>query len=235
MGLCCFKALPEEFKVYLILIKPYYLWWIDYKLNYKNSFFFGWPNIFFFASMKGDLGLFTNLPRELTLDILGRLPIKSIITCKYVCKSWHVIIQGFSPRKPVLTFKCHGPCLLCLWNIWGEWSHYGLMFVRDKYYNHLFIINSMTCEYIKLPLPKPKHKIVGGFKFMFQFRVSRISEQYKIICGYRKYGSWSCYEYTLGKTGRRGLWRRISEASKFIEGTPTNPERLVASYYNGNF
>ncbi|KAK4490083.1 hypothetical protein RD792_000738 [Penstemon davidsonii] len=36
---------------------------------------------------------FTNLPSEIIIDILSRLPIKAIISCKCVCKSWSVLLE----------------------------------------------------------------------------------------------------------------------------------------------
>ncbi|KAL9173350.1 hypothetical protein ABFS82_03G108100 [Erythranthe guttata] len=40
-----------------------------------------------------DLDFFRNLPPEITIDTLSRLPIRTIIRCRLVCKSWRNLIQ----------------------------------------------------------------------------------------------------------------------------------------------
>ncbi|XP_047964433.1 uncharacterized protein LOC125208940 [Salvia hispanica] len=37
---------------------------------------------------------FANLPEEITIEILQRLPIRSVMTCKCVLKSWRHLIEG---------------------------------------------------------------------------------------------------------------------------------------------
>lgn len=45
-----------------------------------------------------DEDLFSNLPQEIIIDIFGRLPIKSIVSCKGVCKEWRDTIEFATSR-----------------------------------------------------------------------------------------------------------------------------------------
>ncbi|KAJ9552140.1 hypothetical protein OSB04_016185 [Centaurea solstitialis] len=38
----------------------------------------------------------TDLPTELTMDILSRLPVKTIVQCKHVCKKWWNLVLDYS-------------------------------------------------------------------------------------------------------------------------------------------
>lgn len=37
---------------------------------------------------------FTNVPQEIIIDILTRLPIRAIMICKSVCKSWRGLVES---------------------------------------------------------------------------------------------------------------------------------------------
>ncbi|XP_047947246.1 uncharacterized protein LOC125193492 isoform X3 [Salvia hispanica] len=66
-----------------------------------------WKQKYILATTKEDR--FANLPEEITKEILGRLPILSVMTCKCVLKSWRHLIEGdefgmtYTP-KPGLAF-----------------------------------------------------------------------------------------------------------------------------------
>lgn len=42
---------------------------------------------------KQNQGFFTNLPREITIEILSRLPVTSVKSCKCVCKPWLNLLE----------------------------------------------------------------------------------------------------------------------------------------------
>ena len=188
--------------------------------------------------------LFTNLPEELTIDILGRLPSKSIMTCKSVCQSWLDLIEGgrfktsYTPKsclsftsghmytvyddeakeplfKICLKFGTSG----CFRDVID--SADGLLLVRDLC-NILFLANPMTCEYVQLPPLSTTSR-----PCLFGFGVGRISHQYKILCGQED--SESCHVYTLGGGGS---WGSISApSSPRIRPTPLCDS---AAFLNGN-
>ena len=198
-------------------------WFIIYKLNCNTNFSSPFL-IFYFVTTKE--GLFTNLPREMTLEILERLPIRSIITCKYVCKAWRVIIEGGgSPsciRKLLVTFDLHGPCSRTLHNRRVLHRSYNRLYFVEQF-DHLYVVNGMAYEFIKVPLPRRKPKLIKIVRSIYECKISR---KYKIVYGYLESGCWSYYVYTLGGTGGRGVWRRI-------EGAPDNPTRPAESLLNG--
>ncbi|XP_042009550.1 putative F-box protein At1g32420 [Salvia splendens] len=216
------------------------------------------------VSQKPQEELFTNLPREMTKEILQRLPIRSIIMCKCVCKLWRYMIEegelmppysqkpclAFSfplhlqeiytvcdeALKPLLRFRLPTPheihdsrtCIARV--IIGSID--GLLLVWHSCDNHLFIVNPMTREYVTLLLPMRLRK----YKSIFGIGVSKLSGQYKILCGTRE--STSYYVHTLGGKGEGeggGLWKCIEGASAptalVVPGTPIQP---IATFINGN-
>lgn len=53
-------------------------------------------------------GFFPNLQFEITIDILSRLPIKTIISCKCVCKSWLRLLDSHEYAKSHLSKSAPG-------------------------------------------------------------------------------------------------------------------------------
>ena len=192
--------------------------------------------------------LFANLPLQITIEILERLPIRSIITCKSVCKSWHHLIKGgklmmphsqnpclaFAKKnknayvvcdesfKPLILFKLPNPHTSfsnrCVRRVIID-SVNGLLLMWLLCYDHLFICNPLTKECVKVPLPMNVDLVP-----VFGFGVSKISGQYKILFGT---ADSSCYIHTLEGKRERGLW-------KCIEGALGRPTRIYAIFFNGN-
>ncbi|XP_042009893.1 putative F-box protein At1g50880 [Salvia splendens] len=83
--------------------------------------------------------LLTNLPREITDEILRKLPIRSIMRCKCVQKSWRDLIKGvefaasYNP-KPCLIFpdKDSASYAMCD-ETWQPLFLFGLPPPRDHY------------------------------------------------------------------------------------------------------
>ncbi|XP_047965574.1 F-box protein At3g07870-like [Salvia hispanica] len=182
--------------------------------------------------MKKDL----YLPQDIWRQILGRLPIESIPRCKYVCKSWRDsdMIEGkegefvtlYTPKPgmafahPKMGYAVCDEALRTLFrfglppphDLYSTPDHHrivigsvnSLILVWDGLdaSNHcLFILNPITHEYIELPT-LPARRCVFGFG------VSKLSGQYKIICGDE---SRFCHIYSLGRG--EGLWRSIPASS----------------------
>ena len=147
-------------------------------------------------------GFLTNIPQDIIRKILGRLPIRSIMRCKCVCKSWRSLIEGgdfaleYTPQ-PGLAFVhretgyivCDEGCKpLCRFDFRPPdnqdlsrtvvGSANGLILVRNGSVVSFCICNPITSEYIELPRP-PMHRCVFGFG------VSKLSGQYKILCSDR--------------------------------------------------
>ncbi|XP_042005013.1 F-box protein At3g07870-like [Salvia splendens] len=191
---------------------------------------------------------FANLPEEITKEIMGRLPIMSVMTCKCVLKSWRHLIEGddfgmsYTP-KPGLNFiyrdmeMGYTVCDEALKPLFrfASPSHHqsstvnhrvtiasanGLLSMWDPFNNTLFICNPMTREYVELP-PLSKD-IITRF---FGFGMSKLSGQYKILYG-DSYSS--CHVYTLGRG--TGLWRSVAAAAPGICRQPLES----ALFYNGN-
>ncbi|XP_047949582.1 F-box protein At5g49610-like [Salvia hispanica] len=192
--------------------------------------------------------LFANLPEEITEEILGRLPIQSVMTCKCVLKSWRHLIEGddfgmsYTP-KPGLAFVYRD--MEMRYNVCNEAlkllfrfdspSHIqfsainrrvivaspanGLLLMWDRWAKVLFICNPMTREYAELP--PISTSIYTSF---FGFGTSKISGQYKILYG----NQYSCHVYTIGRGA--GLWRSVAAAQPGINRL----NRGCAAFFNGN-
>ena len=208
--------------------------------------------------MKEDL--LSHLPQEVIVEILIRLPSRSIAICNCVCKLVRSLIQGdvfaylYAPGRGMVFGHEVGLCALydeaCqpLYRFSLPPPHIqyptpdhvrividstdGLVLVWDELKNNhniLFICNPMTEGYIELP-PLPATKCIFGFG------VSKLSQQYKVLCVESK--SLSCHIYTLGGGD---LWRSIMQPPQAVPVTrlyskrSQSPKLLdYALFFNGN-
>ncbi|XP_042006326.1 F-box protein At3g07870-like [Salvia splendens] len=183
----------------------------------------------------------SNLPQDIIRKILGRLLIRSIMRCKYVCKSWRSMIEGeggdfgmLHTPQPGLAFVhrdmgfevCDEACEpLCHFDFPPPLKIYSTTYLLRVVVGstnglilvcgidaRLCVCNPITSEYIKLPLQPADSHVVG-------FGVSKLSGQYKIICG--------AHVYTLGRGG--GCWRGIVGATGRLRLPWEN-----AVFFNGN-
>ncbi|XP_042010474.1 putative F-box protein At1g32420 [Salvia splendens] len=197
------------------------------------------------ATTKEDM--FADLPEEITKDILGRLPISSIMTCKCVLKSWRHLIEGdefgmsYTP-KPGLTFVYRD--MEMRYNLFNEalkplfrfslpshnlcssteyrvviTSANGLLSLWDQYANYLFICNPLTREYAELP-----RLSTDRVTCFYGFGMSKTRGQYKILYG----NEYSCHVYTIGRGV--GLWRSIAAPQPGINTLLYD----YAAFLNGN-
>ena len=131
-------------------------------------------------TMKDDL--FATLPQEIVTEIMRRFTIRSIMRCKFVCKSWLHLIEGvefaisYTP-EPGLTFDVTGhgykvcdkasrlpfqvllpnpdrPCSInpCIKSVVVD-SVNGLLLMWHGCVNNLYVCNPMTREFVELPQP----------------------------------------------------------------------------------
>ncbi|XP_042010605.1 putative F-box protein At1g33530 [Salvia splendens] len=178
-----------------------------------------------------------SLPEEMTREILRRLPIRSIMRCKFVCKSWRLLIEGgdfemlYTPQ-PGLAFVHRDIGFAVCDEAYKPLCHFGfpplkkdatttllvvgsangLILVWNGIDSRLCVCNPITSEYIKLPCQSP-------VSYVFGFGVSKLSGQYKILCG--------AHVYTLGREG--GCWRSIAGATGSLRLLWEN-----AVFFNGN-
>ncbi|XP_042010980.1 putative F-box protein At3g16210 [Salvia splendens] len=191
--------------------------------------------------------LFANLPEEITIEILRRLTIRHVMTCKCVLrKSWRDLIEGedfgmsYTPKpglffvygdmemqyvvcdealKPLFRFgsPSHNQFSTAHYRVIVA-SANGFLSIWDQRDNILFICNPMTREHVELPRLSKYNKVCS----FWGFGVSKTSSQYKIVYVDKD----SCWVYTLGT----GLWRSIEAIDPciFLLGFDS------AAFLNGN-
>ena len=138
-------------------------------------------------------GLFTKLPEDITRDILGRLPIRSIARCKCVCKSWRQFPTSYSPKSGLVIANedtgftvcdeafqplCRFRLPLCLdysyRYVIGSVDGFILMCAtNNSICDILCICNPITREYIELPAPPSTYVS----NYVYGFGVSKLSGQ----------------------------------------------------------
>ncbi|XP_042010582.1 putative F-box protein At3g16210 [Salvia splendens] len=185
-----------------------------------------------------------HLPRDICIEILKRVSIRDILSCKCVCKSLRDLIKSddfagsYTPEpgvafahrdkglyivtdeayRPLYRFvlppRNHDSCHAVID------STNGLIMMWEECGEILFICNPMTCEYVQLPPPPSLTS-----EYMYGFGVSKLSRKYKILCGTAR----SCDVYILGR-GESGLWRRIAAEAPGIPIFPSD----IAAFLNGN-
>ncbi|KAH6765206.1 hypothetical protein C2S52_014257 [Perilla frutescens var. hirtella] len=163
---------------------------------------------------------FTYLPSEIIVNILSRLPIRSIIWCKRVCKSWLDLLV----TPEFVSLQLQPPF---------SWARHsaanGLLFLWEP---NFLICNPITRDYIMLPYPLETSPVLLE---SCGFGVSRISGQYKVVGMFfkmeidalqqPKFSRSECQVYSVGT----GYWRRIASA-----GVRNIHEYGAGAFLNGN-
>ncbi|KAK4391177.1 F-box protein [Sesamum angolense] len=185
--------------------------------------------------------LFTNLPSELIINILSRLPIRTIISCKCVCKSWLNLLD--TPEFARSHFSRSVPGLI-LWQRQRdldsehfEGSANGLVCFRKlgQHPETVHICNPITRDYIQLPTPGTIW--YSPTTVTYGFGASKASGQHKVVRIYHEcirvpdthellgIPKSECWVYTLGT----GSWRSIAPGPKLEYNS-----RSIGAFLNGN-
>ncbi|CDY26448.1 BnaC09g42200D [Brassica napus] len=100
------------------------------------------------------------LPLDLLMEIIGRLPVKSIARFLLVCKLWATTIRSrdFIKSFPLGSCSSHEPRFLIA-------------------FNEQFIVNPTTGKSIALPRVRTRRKVVKSF-----FGYDSVSDEYKVLC-----------------------------------------------------
>ncbi|XP_042033563.1 F-box protein CPR1-like [Salvia splendens] len=168
---------------------------------------------------------FTNLPSDMTINILSRLSIRGIAISKCVCKPWLNLIESNdivkSKIKTASALVHFTPSARCtIFEIEDEdeadleiphpnrspiegttANDLLLLFPSATKGIPLYICNPMTREYTEPSYPLYILERV----LKFGFGVSKISGEYKVVCINADNGFNTHYVYTLGT----GKWRHI--------------------------
>ncbi|KAH6759373.1 hypothetical protein C2S51_019608 [Perilla frutescens var. frutescens] len=182
---------------------------------------------------------FTNLPPEIIIDILSRLPIRTIL---FPCLA---VFRGTGRSKPYEIFefvddldpKISPPHCNRVFNFsfpHQELIHSsvnGLLFLcnRDHKPRDIFICNPITRDYITLPPSPESSSPIGLLQLdVFGFGVSKMSGKYKLIRVFQHcsgHAASKCEVYTLGT----GSWRGVAAS-----GPLEYKWNTVGAFLNGN-
>ncbi|KAH6765209.1 hypothetical protein C2S52_014260 [Perilla frutescens var. hirtella] len=108
---------------------------------------------------------FTYLPSEMIMNILSRLPIRSIIRCKFVCKSWLDLLATPEFVKSHLSKAAPGLALF----LYAEHPKpYKFFEFVDKLNLHRRVLhwNMDTVFNFNLPFARPLHSSANGLLFL---------------------------------------------------------------------
>lgn len=198
--------------------------------------------------MKGDY--FSNLPPEITINILSLLPIPAIISCKCVCKSWLCLIET---AEFVESHLSKSPSLVAVFDReMGPKPYRVLEFSDESAHNDSIVfdfsfppcqrihssVNGLLflCRYSRKPrglfvcnpvtrdyvkLPRPPGR--RSDIIAFGFGVSKMTGQYKVVSLFDRASK--CEVYTLGT----GSWKTIAfeDELQYVVG-------LETVFLNGN-
>ncbi|KAL8485726.1 hypothetical protein ACS0TY_027856 [Phlomoides rotata] len=142
--------------------------------------------------------LFNILPSDVIVKILSRVPVQSVMICKYVCKSWLHLIQSPGFVKSHLSKSVRGLMAavedhdlhynsITLFDLsftgWLYGSADGLLFMcelsaLESKPDDLYLCNPITREYFNLDFPQ-EFAYTSHQWVTFGFGSSRRSGQYK--------------------------------------------------------
>ncbi|KAJ4882746.1 putative F-box protein [Raphanus sativus] len=176
------------------------------------------------------------LPLELVMEILGRLPVKSIARFLLVSKLWATTIRSrdFIKSFPLGSCSSHEPRFLIAFSggldTEEHWHFFSSSFIsrlscpipnslqRSHYVKGLlcigcgreqFIVNPTTGKSIALPRVRIKRKVAISY-----FGYDSVSDQYKVLCMTKAYNGGNSLEqssqhqvFTLGDKKRS--WRMV--------------------------
>ncbi|XP_041994134.1 F-box protein At5g65850-like [Salvia splendens] len=197
--------------------------------------------------MKQDF--FKYLPSEILTDILLRLPLEYIATCKCVCKPWLNLIDSnyffkshFSKSPPTLVVSI--PDTNSNWfNLFKleekpkrkpnpitkfdfpqattiQGSSNGLLLLKNPFRDHLYVCNPITREFVEL-----RGHLTRPREDCYGIGVSKISRQHKVVYLNPNYDG--CHVYTLGSGSS---WRRVKGVIPSFDRCYNS----VAAFVSGN-
>ncbi|KAF3609705.1 hypothetical protein DY000_02049125 [Brassica cretica] len=177
------------------------------------------------VSLDTELSIKT-IPNELIIEILSRVPAKSIATCRRVLKEWKSLlltpaftdsflaISSVQPRI-LLTFKCSGKWHFCtapqpqhLGELRGFTCLIDRPKIMGKYERVPVICNPSTGQHLTLPKVKAKNSDLRTF-----FGYDPINKQFKVLCmtvtNYRKQVNSKEHQVVTKGKGRLSLRKII--------------------------
>ncbi|XP_057793482.1 putative F-box protein At3g16210 [Salvia miltiorrhiza] len=198
--------------------------------------------------------LLTNLPSDIIIDILSRLPIPTIIRCKSVCKPWLHLLRSHefathhlstsAPALAVFQYKITSE-LYDIYEFEDDDQHYklltsfmppcrgmiqgsanGFLVLRDLSLrpHGLSICNPITREYMEIHSP-PEFDYTYPQVAAFGFGASRITGQHKVVRVFHGREIPECHVYTLGT----GSWRSVASSAPLRYGNGS-----IGEFLNGN-
>ncbi|KAL0326281.1 UNVERIFIED_CONTAM: putative F-box protein [Sesamum radiatum] len=185
---------------------------------------------------------FTYLPSELIINILSRLPLRTIISCKCVCKSWLNLLDTPEFAKSHLSISVPG---LILYESRGHLEYLEVFEFEDEldleahelHYNPVTEISSR--EFINEDILLPTPGTIWHYPTIvsYGFGASKTSGQHKVVRIYHEcrrdtnthkllgIPKSECWVYTLGT----GSWRTISPGPKLEYNC-----RSIGAFLNGS-
>ncbi|KAM3744574.1 hypothetical protein ACB098_06G063100 [Castanea mollissima] len=142
--------------------------------------------------------MWDSLPVHILTHILIRLPIKTIITCACVCKTWNFFIQNptfisnhlqhssnNNQNHNHLLLFFHDPTGFVHWTYSYE-KHVvatcnGLVCITTKYTNSLFLWNPCIIKFVKLPTPNLNFQTHSFCKPSLGFGFDAKTNDYKVV------------------------------------------------------
>ncbi|KAI8569204.1 hypothetical protein RHMOL_Rhmol02G0260900 [Rhododendron molle] len=164
----------------------------------------------------------SDVPNPIVCDILSRLPLNSIFTCKRVSKAWRDLILDphferlHLSRSPLSLFffrnaSCNGLILLSNRSLFDD--------------SRVIVCNPLRAQHFILPKP---HKIVTFFGFGFGH--SPATDQYKVLSFYKHTPNTSILGFDIYTIGIDDNWRSIG-----FPGQPTTVFTSQLVFLNGAF
>ncbi|XP_009631792.1 putative F-box protein At3g16210 [Nicotiana tomentosiformis] len=207
--------------------------------------------------MEGSFTNFDQLPEDIIMEIFSRLPVKSLLKLKSVCKYWYILIQTpifitkhfchktnhaipfihlyFLDKKQLSLSTNEYPLFQDLYihkstslkPVIGPLN--GLFFVYNLDMNEMAIWNPATKEIKNIIIPSPSfYPYFRSYAHHFGFGIDPLSKDYKVVW-IRDY--WKEETFTRSKSAVVSVYTLSTDSWKHFEDNTFWSSHIVMSYF----
>lgn len=167
---------------------------------------------------------FENLPQEITIDILSRLPIQTTLGCKSVCKPWHDLMEGsefITSHLSKSSSTSNNSCIAFVEEMDSS-KPYKIYAFDDKGSSTTLVSQfGFPPRFKRLNAPRSSHHgfILFWARSPYQIVICNpITREYKELPSPPRYDKWSVFGFGTSKVS--GKYKVVLISKKYMSSEP---------------